>query len=212
MARAAREESDERVAEEAADVLYHLAVLLARARCRSRPRWKCSMAVAAESELTRRSSRASSERAGAGRAGQRRAGLRSPSSTTARRRSRRSSSCAPASPRAPCFLLESAEQGQVGRYSFLGFRPRSILRWSDGVLERDRRRRAIARSRPPIPTRRSPSTSAGFQLAAGRGPAAVRRRRGRLLRLRPGAHGRAARRAQPRPARPARHGADGHRR
>src|SRR6478609_11714700 len=35
---------------------------------------------------------------------------------------------------APCFLLESAEQGQVGRYSFVGFRPRSILRWSDGVL------------------------------------------------------------------------------
>ncbi len=29
MARAAREESDERVAEEAADVLYHLTVLLA---------------------------------------------------------------------------------------------------------------------------------------------------------------------------------------
>ena len=29
MARAAREETDERVAEEAADVLYHLAVLLA---------------------------------------------------------------------------------------------------------------------------------------------------------------------------------------
>jgi anthranilate synthase component 1 len=35
---------------------------------------------------------------------------------------------------APCFLLESAEQGQVGRYSFVGFRPRSVLRWSDGVL------------------------------------------------------------------------------
>jgi anthranilate synthase component I len=35
---------------------------------------------------------------------------------------------------APCFLLESAEQGQVGRYSFVGFRPRSLLRWSDGVL------------------------------------------------------------------------------
>jgi anthranilate synthase component 1 len=35
---------------------------------------------------------------------------------------------------APCFLLESAEQGQVGRYSFVGFRPRTILRWSDGVL------------------------------------------------------------------------------
>src|ERR1700760_382719 len=35
---------------------------------------------------------------------------------------------------APCFLLESAEQGQVGRYSFVGFRPRSILRWSEGPL------------------------------------------------------------------------------
>ncbi len=35
---------------------------------------------------------------------------------------------------APSFLLESAEQGQVGRYSFVGLRPRAILRWSDGVL------------------------------------------------------------------------------
>ncbi|HEY1354875.1 MAG TPA: anthranilate synthase component I family protein, partial [Solirubrobacterales bacterium] len=35
---------------------------------------------------------------------------------------------------APCFLLESAEQGQVGRYSFVGIAPRSVLRWSDGVL------------------------------------------------------------------------------
>jgi anthranilate synthase component 1 len=34
----------------------------------------------------------------------------------------------------PCFLLESAEQGRLGRYSFLGFGPRSVLRWSDGVL------------------------------------------------------------------------------
>jgi anthranilate synthase component 1 len=32
----------------------------------------------------------------------------------------------------PCFLLESADHGRVGRYSFLGFRPRSILRWSPG--------------------------------------------------------------------------------
>jgi len=35
---------------------------------------------------------------------------------------------------APCFLLESAEQGQVGRYSFVGLRPRALLRWGDGVL------------------------------------------------------------------------------
>src|SRR6478752_2776419 len=38
---------------------------------------------------------------------------------------------------APCFLLESAEQGQVGRYSFVGIRPRSVLRWSDGGLSED---------------------------------------------------------------------------
>jgi anthranilate synthase component 1 len=34
----------------------------------------------------------------------------------------------------PAFLLESAEQGRLGRWSFLGFRPRAILRWSDGIL------------------------------------------------------------------------------
>jgi anthranilate synthase component 1 len=33
-----------------------------------------------------------------------------------------------------CFLLESAEQGRFGRYSFLGFRPRVELLWSDGTL------------------------------------------------------------------------------
>jgi anthranilate synthase component 1 len=34
-------------------------------------------------------------------------------------------------PGAPAFLLESAEQGQrVGRWSFIGFRPRAVLRWS----------------------------------------------------------------------------------
>src|SRR5437763_12382504 len=32
----------------------------------------------------------------------------------------------------PCFLLESADQGRVGRYSFIGFRPRKVLRWSLG--------------------------------------------------------------------------------
>src|SRR6201990_868907 len=34
----------------------------------------------------------------------------------------------------PAFLLESAEQGQVGRYSFVGLRPRAVLRWSEGEL------------------------------------------------------------------------------
>ncbi len=36
-------------------------------------------------------------------------------------------------PGEPAFLLESAEQGQrVGRYSFIGLRPRGVLRWSLG--------------------------------------------------------------------------------
>ena len=34
----------------------------------------------------------------------------------------------------PAYLLESAEQGRLGRYSFLGFRPRSLLRWEAGTL------------------------------------------------------------------------------
>jgi anthranilate synthase component 1 len=32
----------------------------------------------------------------------------------------------------PGFLLESADQGRVGRYSFIGYRPRKVLRWSPG--------------------------------------------------------------------------------
>jgi anthranilate synthase component I len=35
-------------------------------------------------------------------------------------------------PTHPSFLLESAEQGRVGRYSFIGFRPRKVLRWRLG--------------------------------------------------------------------------------
>jgi anthranilate synthase component 1 len=34
----------------------------------------------------------------------------------------------------PCFLLESVERGNVGRYSFVGLSPRAILRWGDGLL------------------------------------------------------------------------------
>jgi anthranilate synthase component I len=35
-------------------------------------------------------------------------------------------------PPAPAFLLESADQGRVGRYSFIGFSPRKVVRWSLG--------------------------------------------------------------------------------
>ena len=34
----------------------------------------------------------------------------------------------------PCFLLESAERGQVGRYSFVGVSPHRVIRWADGEL------------------------------------------------------------------------------
>jgi len=34
----------------------------------------------------------------------------------------------------PCFLLESAERGQVGRYSFVGASPHRVIRWSAGKL------------------------------------------------------------------------------
>src|SRR5690242_14778319 len=32
----------------------------------------------------------------------------------------------------PAFLLESADRGRVGRYSFIGYRPSKVLRWSLG--------------------------------------------------------------------------------
>ncbi|MFN2616210.1 MAG: anthranilate synthase component I [Thermoleophilaceae bacterium] len=37
----------------------------------------------------------------------------------------------------PSFLLESAEQGRIGRWSFLGFRPRAVMRFADGALTVD---------------------------------------------------------------------------
>ena len=37
-----------------------------------------------------------------------------------------------ADPTRPAFLLESADQGRVGRYSFIGYRPSKVLRWSPG--------------------------------------------------------------------------------
>ena len=54
--------------------------------------------------------------------------------------------------RGPAFLLESAEQGQrFGRYSFLGFRPRAILRYEGGgftATEIDGEPRKIDTSNP----------------------------------------------------------------
>ena len=56
---------------------------------------------------------------------------------------------------APCFLLESAEQGQVGRYSFVGLRPRAVLRWSGGTLSEWSGQEAAA-GEPPNRTEPAP--------------------------------------------------------
>jgi anthranilate synthase component 1 len=56
----------------------------------------------------------------------------------------------------PAFLLESAEQGQrVGRWSFIGYRPRDVLRWSlaDGGDPYERAAAEISRHRQaPLPS------------------------------------------------------------
>jgi anthranilate synthase component 1 len=51
----------------------------------------------------------------------------------------------------PSFLLESADQGRVGRYSFIGVRPRSVLRWSpaDGGDPYALAQQELARVRAP---------------------------------------------------------------
>ena len=163
VARAAREETDDRVDEEAADVLYHLAVLLrSRGRdARATPR-RCSMAVAAERPPLR------------GRAVARR-GPRARRATTTScplRHTFIDDTETPVSaflklrgadPGSPAFLLESAEQGQrVGRYSFIGVRPREVVRWSLGdagdpyAIAAREVGRATARRRCPT-CRRSPA-------------------------------------------------------
>src|SRR5918999_375715 len=44
----------------------------------------------------------------------------------------------------PSFLLESAEQGQrVGRWSFLGVQPRTVIRLADGELKVGGERRSF---------------------------------------------------------------------
>ena len=84
-------------------------------------------------------------------------------------------------PGEPAFLLESAEQGQrVGRWSFIGFRPRTVLRWSLGdggdpyalaaervarfsqaPMARTRRRSRAARSASSATTSCAPSSRSG---------------------------------------------------
>src|SRR6201996_2614633 len=60
-------------------------------------------------------------------------------------------------PTHPSFLLESAEPGRVGRYSFIGVRPRKVLRWALGdpgdpyALAADELRRFDVAPLPDLP-------------------------------------------------------------
>ena len=98
----------------------------------------------------------------------------------------------------PSFLLESAEQGQqVGRWSFLGFRPRAVIRLDHGEH--------------PDPYAAVDEELARYRIAPLDGPAAVRRRRRGDVRLRPRPQrGAEHRRAEPRRRRHAGAGRDGH--
>ena len=89
-------------------------------------------------------------------------------------------------------------RARVGRYSFIGYRPRKVLRWSLGD--------------PGDPYALAAAELGRFRAAELPRAAAVRRRRGRDVRLRPGAHRRAAGGAESRSGRPARPRADAHRR
>ncbi len=132
VARAAREETDERVAEEAADVLYHLTVLLAaRGLSLATPR-RCSLSGAAE--LASADRRDHADARGGPRPRRQRDGehrLIPITQTVIEDTETPVSAFLKLRGDGPAFLLESAEQGQrVGRWSFIGYKPRSVLRWS----------------------------------------------------------------------------------
>jgi anthranilate synthase component I len=66
----------------------------------------------------------------------------------------------------PSFLLESAEQGRLGRYSFLGFRPRLELRWTGGMLT-EARDGAVASSEAADPYAAVAEALGRFSVAQG---------------------------------------------
>ena len=70
----------------------------------------------------------------------------------------------------PAFLLESAEQGQrVGRWSFIGYKPRNVVRWSlaDGGDPYELAEREVSRHRQaPIDAGRAGSRSRAARSAS----------------------------------------------
>ena len=173
VARAAREESDERVAEEAADVLYHLCVLLASRgltprRRRAGARWPSPAVARAPARgpaVVAVAATQTRELLGSYDLVPLRETLiddcETPVSAFLKLREHGR----------PCFLLESADHGRVGRYSFIGYRPRKVLRWSLGD--------------PGDPYALVAGELARCRAAPLPGLAAVRRRRRRDVRLRP---------------------------
>ena len=195
VARASREETDERVAEEAADVIYHLAVLL---RERGLALADAERVLDGRRPLGRRGHGRTDPVARGGPAARRDYNLIPIRETVIddwRRPSRRSSSCGRARPGS---CSSRPTRVGVGRYSFIGFRPLKVLRWSLGdpgdpyALAAEE----LARFRP-APLEGLPPFAGG---AVG------------VFALRPGADRRAARRAQPGPDRDPRPGADADRR
>jgi anthranilate synthase component 1 len=68
----------------------------------------------------------------------------------------------------PCFLLESAEQGRVGRYSFLGFQPHAVLRLDRGTLHEWRGEAARSRQDEPTASTAAPDPYAAASEYLGR--------------------------------------------
>ena len=169
--RAAREESDERVAEEAADLLYHLSVLLAsRGVSAGRGDGGAQWPSRLSSELRPRAEPRGGARAGRARATSSRSAPAS--STTARRRSRPSSSCAPASPRgrpASCSSPPSRARSAATRSS-ASARARCCA-GATASLTRGRRRQRRARgARPLRRRRRAPGRATGSAPVEGLPP------------------------------------------
>ena len=151
VARAAREESDERVAEEAADVLYHLPCCCAAAGSSLADAEEVLRCPPPLTHLEVTPERSRRPRALAGEHN-----LIPVTHTFIEDCETPVSAFLKLRGDGPAFLLESAEQGQrVGRWSFIGWRPRRVLRWS---LAGRRRPVRAGRARPCPRTarRRSP--------------------------------------------------------
>ena len=145
--RAAREETDDRVANEAADVIYHLAVLMTQRGLSpaGRVRRFSTSARADGSTAAGRSKRSAPSRASG-------ATVIPLSDSFIEDSETPISAFLKLRGDGPAFLLESAEQGnRFGRWSFIGVKPRALVtaegRRADRRRRRDRVQRPVSRGR-----------------------------------------------------------------